>query len=120
MQEVLIDDVLAVAAVLARVPSARKAWVLKRLFSEAAAADRHRRKVGRGHWAWGDGTLMAAAGRRGRSGPVRLKDPQFRATLMQVLRHLDTIYPRAQDTHIGCVGSASSRPGEISSPHSVQ
>ena len=120
MQEVLIDDVLAAAAVVAHVPSHLQEWVLRRLFCEATAADLYRKDRGRAHWIWGDGTLATAAGRRPRYSPARLSDPCFRQSVLRVIQSLGEIYPLAQDTHMGCVGSASKRPDEISSPHSVQ
>ena len=120
MQEVLIEDALNAAAVVAKVHPAWCRWVLLRMLAEAAAADRHRQRTGRAHPRWGDGSLMTAARRRLQYENRRLSDRVFRSALRHVIDMLDETYPEAQETHIGCVGSASSRPAAISSPQSVQ
>lgn len=120
MQEVLIEDVLNAAAVLALLDPARRRWVLLRMLAEAKAADLHRRTAGRAHPRWGDGSLMATARTRPQLGDRRLSRRAFRKSLLQVIEVMNEIYPDAQETHIGCVGSASRRPGAISSPQSVQ
>lgn len=120
VQAVLIDDALNAAAAIAGHAPARRRWILRRMLAEAAAADRHRRGTGRCHPIWGDGSLMTAARRRKQRVGRSLADPAFRAALLDVIEGVGTTYPDAQETHIGCVGSASSRPGAISSPQSVQ
>ncbi len=55
MRRVLAGDVLA----LARVVSAEGQGAAARLLDEADAADRHRRRLGRCHPAWGNGSLMS-------------------------------------------------------------
>lgn len=120
MQEVLIEDVLNAAAAIADLPPPRRHWVAMRMVAEAAAADKYRRKTGRAHPRWGDGSLMTAARRRPCAASRRLTSAGFRRALCQVIEMLGVIYPDAQETHIGCVGSASRRPVAISSPQSVQ
>jgi len=54
-------DVAAAAHAIAAVPAVRRAEILHRLLDKADAADRFRRRHGRAHPLWGNGTLMAAA-----------------------------------------------------------
>ena len=119
MQPLVIGDVLAAARALLAVPPGRRAALCLRLYAEAERADAHRRRTGRPHPRWGDGSLMGAALRRRPPGEPALSDPAFRACLVAVLLAADR-YPRAQDRQAGIDGSAASRAASISSPHSVQ
>jgi serine O-acetyltransferase len=66
MRSVLIGDILALAAVVARGGDAEIA------IAEAHAADRFQRRFGRGHPRWGNGSLMSRCGPVGDALPVRL------------------------------------------------
>lgn len=78
----------AVAALLAARPGARPA-LAARIVAEARAADAWRRRMGRAHPLWGDGSLMAAALRHpSRPLPPSL-GPEARAALRQLLDALD-------------------------------
>ncbi|MCF7700338.1 hypothetical protein GLR48_13595 [Loktanella sp. M215] len=80
-----LDD--AVRAVLA-VRVADRAATAVRLVGQACVADRYRKRLGRRHPAWGDGTLSAAA----RAGPMVAAsgwcDRDYRAALAVMLAAL--------------------------------
>lgn len=61
MRPILPGDVRAAALALLPVPLAARDAALARIFARAEAADRYRKRLGRVHPAWGDGTLAAAA-----------------------------------------------------------
>lgn len=120
MQKLRLGDVSAAARALRLHPERRWAWVIRRLLAEARAGAAHLTARGRPHPRYGDGTLMAAALRRAPAPAPTLEDARFRRALVAVLLAMDGPHPRAQDRQVGVVGSSSSRPGAISSPHSVQ
>lgn len=70
-------DAVAAARVLLRHPRERRPWVLHRMLAEAALADAWRRRTGRMHPLWGDGSLMAAALRRPAACEPPLSDPSW-------------------------------------------
>lgn len=70
-------DVVAAARVLLRHPRQRWAWVLHRMLAEAVRADDWRRRTGRIHPRWGDGSLMSAALRRPTANEPPLADPAW-------------------------------------------
>lgn len=92
MRPVLIGDVQAAALALAALPVAARDAALDRMFARAAAADRFRKRLGRVHPAWGDGTLAAAAragaGGRGAAAEAFLCDPRYLDGLLRVLGRL--------------------------------
>ncbi|MBN7785262.1 hypothetical protein JYP51_10045 [Ponticoccus gilvus] len=61
MRPVLPGDVSAAARALLAVAPEGRAALAQRLLTEAAAADRYRRRFRRAHPDWGNGTLRAAA-----------------------------------------------------------
>ncbi|PKP75670.1 MAG: hypothetical protein CVT84_01800 [Alphaproteobacteria bacterium HGW-Alphaproteobacteria-6] len=61
MRTITHGDVVAAARAIAAVPAGRRAENLRRLLDKADAADRFRKRHGRAHPLWGNGTLMAAA-----------------------------------------------------------
>jgi len=63
MRPVLHGDVSMAARVLLSVPDPVRPIRMARLLREAEAADSHRRRTGRAHPVWGNGSLMAAAAR---------------------------------------------------------
>ncbi len=56
----LIGDVIAVARVLFVLPERDWTSCVDRLIWQAKVADRYRRRLGRPHPAWGNGSLLAA------------------------------------------------------------
>lgn len=124
MRPVLAGDVAVAARVLLALPPAVRPLRLARLIATAEAADRYRRRTGRGHPLWGTGSLMAAA-----SGMPKSPEPDFdddgycrcwAMVLEALLRHRSRTraQPEAQVMHSGVVGSSSSRFSEMSSPQS--
>lgn len=63
MRTVLGGDLRAAACALLPLPTAARGPALAALVARAEAADRYRRRFGRRHPSWGDGTLAEAAGR---------------------------------------------------------
>ncbi|PIL18598.1 hypothetical protein P775_18680 [Puniceibacterium antarcticum] len=78
------DLILAARALLLDSPGARDTAADK-LIAEADAADRYRRRFGRAHPHWGNGTLMARAGKWSLLPEPPLRDPDFSACLVSVL-----------------------------------
>jgi hypothetical protein len=70
-------DAVAAARVLLRHRRERRPWVLHRMLAEATCADACRRRTGRMHPRWGDGSLMAAALRRPSATEPPLSDPAW-------------------------------------------
>ena len=71
MREIVHGDVVAAAcALLAVTPEGWEARIAAYLIW-ADAADRYRRRLGRAHPVWGNGSLMGAALSGGMSGPNR-------------------------------------------------
>lgn len=70
-------DVVAAARALLAQPAERRPWVLHRMLSEAASADLWRRRTGRMHPVWGDGSLMSVALRRPSRHEPPLSDPAW-------------------------------------------
>ena len=85
MRPVLPGDVRAAALALVPVPRAARDRTLATIIERAEAADRFRKRMGRAHPSWGDGTLAAAA----RAGPVAdeplADDPAYLDAMLLVL-----------------------------------
>ena len=77
-----------VGALPAWPPEARAA-LAARIVAEARAADAWRRRMGRAHPLWGDGSLMAAALRHAARPLPPSFGPEARRALRQVLDALD-------------------------------
>lgn len=89
MREVVHGDVVAVASALRDLPpegwEARIAGYLTR----ADAADRYRRRIGRAHPVWGNGSLMGAVLSGADVWPEpRLSDPVYAEAMVAVLMAL--------------------------------
>lgn len=77
MRPVLHGDVIAAAQAVLCLPEAARAGALRVMMSRAAAADAYRKRLGRAHPLWGNGSLMALA-RRGPLPPApALSDNEF-------------------------------------------
>lgn len=61
MRPVLHGDVVAAAMALLQVPQGRRAIAFDAMLDRASAADSYRKRFGRRHPEWGDGSLMAVA-----------------------------------------------------------
>lgn len=83
MRTVLPGDLRAAACALLDWPPAERSAALDVLVARADAADRFRRRLGRRHPLWGDGTLAEAAGRV-RAEPF-CADPDYLDALLRVL-----------------------------------
>lgn len=122
MRPVLHGDVTAAARALYLLPEEERGSALARLMDEARWADAYRKRTGRAHPFWGDGSLMAAALRRPVAKEPVLSDADYCRCLIRVFEALVArrAQPRAQETQSGTAGSISSRFSAIGSPHSVQ
>jgi len=89
MRPVLIGDVLAAARVLFVL--GEEDWIvcIDRLIWQAQVADRYRRRLGKPHPAWGNGSLMAVTGTvpKADAEPF-LSDPRWLRALCCVLDRL--------------------------------
>lgn len=85
MRPVLIGDVIAAARVLAPLPRGQRAGALRALLARADLADRHRKRLGRAHPRWGNGSLMAAAHAEAPPPEPFLDDPAYLEALICVL-----------------------------------
>ena len=88
MRPVLIGDVIAVARVLLTQSDARWPACVDRLLWQADVADRYRRRLGKPHAAWGNGSLMATA-----AAEPRIADEPFLADI-RYLRALACVLDR--------------------------
>ncbi|MCO0612009.1 hypothetical protein M8756_01710 [Lutimaribacter sp. EGI FJ00015] len=122
MRRITHGDVTTAARALIRHGPDQRGRVLATLLDRTRAADLYRRRFGRAHPQWGDGTLAAAACRGGFPDEPGLHVPDYLECLVLVLSALlaRKTYPCAQEMHFGVAGSSSSRLGEISSPQSTQ
>ncbi|MEM8576242.1 MAG: hypothetical protein AAGF60_00170 [Pseudomonadota bacterium] len=89
-----IDLTDAARALLAQ-PAPHRPDLCARMIREADWADRYRRRLGRLHDLWGDGTLSAAARQRQRAPERRLSDRDYCTCLEMVLHAVLTHQRRA-------------------------
>ncbi|MDO6586059.1 hypothetical protein Q4543_11045 [Salipiger sp. 1_MG-2023] len=85
MRPVLHGDLVAAARALLCVPREQRWRVARDLVAQADVADRYRRRLGRVHPGWGNGTLMAAALGRPCAPERRLDDPDYTDCLILAL-----------------------------------
>ena len=122
MRPVLPGDLSAAARALLTVPSCARPSLAHSLLEQAEAADRYRRREGRAHPLWGNGSLQSAALARRVSPEPCLDDPEYldcQIAVLEALR-LGAPHPAAHSTQSRAVGSSASRPSAISSPQSSQ
>lgn len=121
MRPVLPGDVSAAARVLLPVPAEARYATARRLIDEACAADLYRRRHGRAHGRWGNGTLMASAHGHPKGREISFDDPDFLDCQLRVIEALiDHSEPEAQPIQRTAAGSNSRRFMAIASPHSSQ
>ena len=85
MRPVLHSDLIFAARALLESPADVRASAADRLLARADAADRYRRRKGRSHPDWGNGTLMALAAKTALPPTPDLRDPEFAACLGAML-----------------------------------
>lgn len=123
MRPVQHGDVVAAARVIRAVPEARRDALVGRMLDEARWADAYRKRTGRAHPLWGDGSLMAAALMRGPEAEPTMRDTVYLQCLVGVLEAVVAARlqcPEAHATQTAAAGSISSRRGGMSSPQSQQ
>lgn len=90
MRRVMVGDALTAAQVLRVVPEGAREAHCAAMLSRAHAADLWRKRLGRAHPTWGNGSLMAQAMAEGaaRTEGLSLADPAFLAALAVVIEAL--------------------------------
>jgi hypothetical protein len=89
MRPVLIGDVIAVARVVIVLPEEQWNNRVDQLLWRAKVADLYRKRLGKPHPVWGNGSLMAAIGAEPKaSAEPFLSDPQWLRALSCVLERL--------------------------------
>lgn len=84
MRAVLHGDAVAAARVLFALSEAERGAVMVRMLDEAHWADAYRKRTGRAHPLWGNGSLMAAALRRRVVSEPPVSDPDYCRCLIRV------------------------------------
>lgn len=104
-------DLVAVARHLLRVPPGARGAAVVRIVERAQAADLYRKRHGRAHPCWGDGTLRAVVAGASLPPEPPLSDGRYLQCLIVVLQVLAARAgdPVAQDMHSGVVGSGARR-----------
>ena len=124
MRAVVHCDLVAAARYLLPLPELARRSACRRLISSTHAADRYRRRTGRAHQLWGDGSLNSAARKHPLAQEPGLWCSDYCACLEMVLHELGrwrlSRQPEAQGRHNVIDGSNSSRFTAISSPQSAQ
>jgi len=94
----MMGDAIAAAQVLRAVPGCSRRGHLGAMLARAHAADLWRKRLGRGHPAWGNGSLMALAMAEGaaRAPAPSLADPEFAAAMSIVFEALAARARRAR------------------------
>ncbi len=88
MRPVLPGDLVAAGRALLAAPPGERAGLARRLLRDADAADRFRKRLGRAHPEWGNGTLMAAALARPVAPEPRLDAPDYLRCQIEMLSAL--------------------------------
>jgi len=89
MRRVLHGDLVHLGRVLLTCPPQERAITCRRAIAQAQAADTYRRRFGRRHPEYGDGSLAAWAMRFPRPPEPPLDDPEYAACLRIVLTCLE-------------------------------
>jgi hypothetical protein len=96
MRPVLHSDLIFAARALLNSPPSARDSVADRLLAQADAADRYRRRYGRAHADWGNGTLLALAAKSPLPPTPDLRDPDFAACLVAMLGAVMRFSARSQ------------------------
>ncbi len=94
MRRVLHGDLVQMARMLLTCPPSERERTCRRAIAEAHAADKYRRRFGRRHPDFGDGSLAGWAMRFPRPAEPPLDDPDYAGCLRTVLTCLEET-PRA-------------------------
>lgn len=99
MRRAMLGDAIAAALVLRAVPDGARAARCAAMLARAHAADLWRKRLGRAHPAWGNGSLMALAMAEGagRAGGPGMADPAYLAALAVVIDALGARARAAED-----------------------
>jgi len=97
MRPVLHGDVVSAARLVYTIPAGERTAALSKLLARAEAADLYRRKHGRAHPRWGDGSLMAVAQRRELPNEPTLRDSDYCRCLSTVFLALAAWSERMSD-----------------------
>lgn len=98
MRPVQHGDVVAAARALLRLPETGRAAALRRMLAQARAADAYRKRLGKAHPEWGNGSLMAVALRGGVPPEPKLDVPDYCRCLVMVFEEL-VAWRMAQASH---------------------
>jgi serine O-acetyltransferase len=90
MRLVLMGDAIAAARVLLACQEADWPGCIARMLKHATLADRYRRRFGRAHPLWGDGSLMAVAGTQLRAREPFLTDQRYLRALQCVISEISS------------------------------
>ncbi|MBL3572651.1 hypothetical protein JMK10_10530 [Rhodovulum sulfidophilum] len=90
MRPVLHGDAVAAARALYRLPATERGRMIGSMLLRVEAADCYRKRFGRGHPRWGDGSLMALAQNFDLPPEPSLDDTDYCRCLAQVLGALAT------------------------------
>lgn len=85
MRAVRSEDLMVAARALMAVEQDTRPWLARRMAQEARWADKYRKRFGRRHVLWGDGTLRGAAVRRVLAPERPLSDPACGAAMVLLL-----------------------------------
>ncbi len=95
MRRVLHGDLIQLGRMLLTRPAAEREAICRRAIAEARAADKYRRRFGRRHPDFGDGSLAAWAMRFPRPPEPPLDDPDYAGCLRIVLTCLEETRSKA-------------------------
>jgi hypothetical protein len=85
MRHLAPSDLTAAARALLPLAPPERPRAMARMIAEAEAADRYRKRAGRAHALWGNGTLEAAARGREIAPQPSLSDTDYLSCLAEVL-----------------------------------
>lgn len=85
MRAVCSDDLSVAVRALLAVAAQTRPWLARRMVQEAHWADKYRKRFGRRHLLWGDGSLRRAAARRVLAPERPLSDRDVGAAMMLML-----------------------------------
>lgn len=88
MRPVLQSDLTAAARVLLALPEPDRAQGLRSMFAMAQVADLYRKRMGRVHPFWGNGSLMSVARMAAFPPDPGLKDPDYLQCIAIVISEL--------------------------------
>lgn len=88
MRRVLHGDVVKAARALLAAPHCAREHLMGRMLDEADWADRYRKRFGRGHALFGDGSLQSSASKRLLKPEPVLHDPEYCRCMIVVFEAL--------------------------------